>query len=224
MMGDSTPWKLEHRTRAASTSRGTQKVTSMQVRRLLAAVLAAGSLAPHGLRRRRPRSSRPRPTTRLVRSDGRGTVHDLRPELPRGRRWSPTCTPLLLDERRLRARVKLVDTRDVYMATFPGERRRGAGVHRRHRGLPEHHPERRRRRAARPRPTPRSRSPTASRCSTTQGSRCSTRRAATDTNAFFVTQEYAERRASPRSPTWRASRSCWPPLPTARAVPTARVA
>ena len=48
--------------------------------------------------------------------------------------------------------------------------------------------------------------------------------AATDTNAFMVTQDYSDETPSPSCPTSRASASSSPPPPTARAGSTARAA
>ena len=88
--------------------------------------------------------------------------------------------------------VKLVDTRDVYMKDLPEERRRGAGVHRRDRGVPQRH--------ATTAPTPsRSRSPTrqktidkAKPLLDEAGITLLDPSAATDTNAFFVSKDYSE--------------------------------
>ncbi len=99
-------------------------------------------------------SPTPRPTTAAPSGSGdEGTVHISGQNFPEAALVAAMYDELLTDAG-YDTDVKLVDTRDVYMQTFPERRRRRAGVRRRHRRLPQHHRERRRRRS-------RSRPPTA---------------------------------------------------------------
>ena len=168
----------------------------MQVRRSLAAVLAVGSLllatacAGDDLSDASLRATARRPSS----GGDKGTVPISGQNFPEAdagrrdvRRSSSTNAGYSTD-------VKLVDARDAYMATFPDERRHRPGVRRRHRQLPQRRRERRERRAARPPATARSSPTRARRCSTKQGITLLDLSEATDTNAFFVTKDFAEAR------------------------------
>ena len=63
---------------------------------------------------------------------------------------------------------------------------------------------------------------TAPTCSTTPASPFSTSRAATDTNAFFVTQDYSESEGVTKLSDLEGKTMTWPRPPTARVASTAR--
>ena len=210
-----------HRTRAAERPRDTEGGTHARTTLSRRGAWPSAPCSSRPLRRRRP----PAPSNAQLGASARaqGTVTHLGPELPRGRRWSPTMYDELLARPATRRREAGRHPRRLH-ADLPQEHRRRAGVRRRHRRLPQRHAERRR--------TPSrsttsdaaaSRSPTAKPLLDKAGITLLDPSEATDTNAFFVTKKYsdAEQRHHALRPR-RARAWCSPRPPTARAVSTAR--
>ena len=189
------------RTRVA-TSHGTQK-EHMSIRRSLAAVLSVGTLflatacAGDDLD-----SGSTTPTTRAPRRRRHLGVRSASTSaggaLTLAGQNFPEATLVasmyqqLLEKAGYDVDVKLVDTRDGYMADFPGERRHRPGVRRRHRQLPQH-PDERRQRRRRSRPATAPSSPQHGQALLDDaGITLLDPSAATDTNAFMVTKDYSD--------------------------------
>ena len=99
----------------------------------------------------------------------------------------------LLEDEGYDVETKLVTTRDVYLGELEQrQRRHRPGLPRRHHRLPQHRGERPRRRRWCRATTPTRRWPRSSRSPRPRASRSSPPSEATDQNAFFVTQEFAD--------------------------------
>ena len=193
----------------------------MTLRRSLAAVLAVGSLLLAGAC-----AGDDLDATRGHRRDdaAAGGARSRSPARPSPRpRWWPRCTSCCWPTPATRPTVKLVDTRDVYMPTFPGDidvvPEYVGGIvnflNTTENGADAKPFDGRRRQASRRHGGP---------ARATRASPCSSPRRRPTPTPSSSPRSTPRPRASPRCPTSRARPSRSPPRPTARAGPTARAA